>query len=194
MALVAIVTGIDNELAAMRIRLRAERRLGELIVQEQEAGRLAKRSDGAAIRDHVDGGDKVTLSDLGIPRDRSARAQELARVPEDQFEAALASGKPSARKPAWVQEIQVRAVRRAGEMIADGQKNGKLAKRGGDGSNQSAKKAQTSKPSTLADAGISRDDSSRWQKMAKIPEPVFEAAIATAKDQVGARQQVNISA
>lgn len=37
------------------------------------------------------------LSDLGIPRDRSARAQELARVPAEQFEAALHAPKPSAR-------------------------------------------------------------------------------------------------
>ena len=31
-----------------------------------------------------------TLSDLGIPRDRASRAMQLADVPEEQFEAALA--------------------------------------------------------------------------------------------------------
>ncbi len=85
----------ENETSAMRIRLRAERRLGELIASEQEAGRLASRGDNAHTM--MSSPTTSTLSDLGIPRDRSARAQELARVPEDQFEAALINGKPSAR-------------------------------------------------------------------------------------------------
>lgn len=89
---------VDNEIVAMRIRLRAERRLGELIGQEQQAGRLAK--PGGDGRNQHGGGPSsttTTLNEIGIPRDRSARAQELARVPVEQFEAALHNGKPSAR-------------------------------------------------------------------------------------------------
>lgn len=82
---------IDNECAAMRVRIRAERRLGELIPAEQEAGRLASPGQPKEMSS------VMTLSDAGIPRNRSARAQELARVPEEQFEAALHNGKPSAR-------------------------------------------------------------------------------------------------
>jgi len=90
---------VDNEIAAMRVRLRAERRLGELIAAEQDTGRLAKRGGNGSNQHsaNVDAADISTLADHGIPRDRSARAQELARVPEDQFEAALHNGKPSAR-------------------------------------------------------------------------------------------------
>ena len=66
---------VDNEVAAMRIRLRAERRLGELIAAEQEAGRLATQArHGKGIQASVDSDDTRTLADLGIPRDRSARA------------------------------------------------------------------------------------------------------------------------
>lgn len=92
---------IDNEVKAMRIRVRAERRMGELIEREQEAGRLATRGGNGSNQHaaNVDSNDISTLSDLGIPRDRSARAQELARVPEEQFEAALATEeRPSLRR------------------------------------------------------------------------------------------------
>ncbi len=71
----------------MRIRIRAERRMGELIDREQVAGRLASQNTGG----HREVSSVATLQDIGIPRDRSARAQELARVPEAQFEAALAT-------------------------------------------------------------------------------------------------------
>lgn len=119
---------VDNEVAAMRIRLRAERRLGELIAQEQEAGRLAKASEGRP----TEASSATTLSAIGIPRDRSARAQELARVPEAQFEAALQQSKPSARKlaalapaktdepqPRIAQHIDVRPVLKTWGVIRD---------------------------------------------------------------------------
>lgn len=58
-----------NETAAARVRLRAERRLGELIITEQEAGRPASQRNGrpaevSSVR---------TLPDHGIPRNRSGR-------------------------------------------------------------------------------------------------------------------------
>lgn len=59
----------------------AERRMGELIEREQAAGRLAKQNGGNRNLDSS----VSRLSDLGIPHDRSARAQKLA-----QFEEALA--------------------------------------------------------------------------------------------------------
>jgi len=88
---------VENELAAMRIRLRAERRLGELIAAEQAAGRLAAPGGDGRNQHGGPSSATTTLGDIGIPRDRSARAQELARVPAEQFEAALQTGKPSAR-------------------------------------------------------------------------------------------------
>jgi hypothetical protein len=76
----------------MRIRLRAERRLGELIVAEQEAGRLATKGGNGSNqhRANVETGDISTLSDHGIPRDRSAQAQQLARVPSSNSKCAFA--------------------------------------------------------------------------------------------------------
>ncbi|MCQ1550787.1 MAG: hypothetical protein NOF05_18710 [Candidatus Accumulibacter phosphatis] len=38
---------------------------------------------------------------------------------------------------------------------------------------------------TLSDLGITKNDSSRWQKLAAIDEEKFEAAVAAAKDKAG---------
>lgn len=72
----------------------------------------------------------------------------------------------------WATEIKVRAERRAGELISQ--------------SGLRAGNPQLSKASTIAprleDIGISRDQSSRWQKLAAIPEERFEQAVAAAKE------------
>ncbi len=69
--------------------------MGELIQEEQDAGRLATRV-GDRGNQHTGGkvvtDDIASLPDLGISRDRSARAQKLADVPAEQFEAALPVG------------------------------------------------------------------------------------------------------
>jgi hypothetical protein len=82
---------VENEMHASRIRLRAERRLGQLLKLTAENGERATRetarlvgSSDAARRD------QPTLADLGVPRDRASRAMQLANIPEEQFEAALA--------------------------------------------------------------------------------------------------------
>ncbi len=54
-----------------------------------------------------------------------------------------------------------RAERRAGEMLAEMAQSGERATRG--------KPGETSQPATLSDLGISRDQSSRWQKLAQVP-------------------------
>jgi hypothetical protein len=77
----------EAEARACEIRLRAERKAGQLLQQDTERagkGRPPKMSCA------------TTLSDLGISRDQSARWQQLADVPEDQFEATFSRpGKPS---------------------------------------------------------------------------------------------------
>ena len=40
-------------------------------------------------------------------------------------------------------------------------------------------------PPTLSDIGVTKSDSSRWQKLAAIDEEKFEAAVAAAKDAAG---------
>jgi hypothetical protein len=78
-------------------------------------------------------------------------------------DAILASrGDPGRR--AGSRERKVRAERKAGELIREAQDKGEIAKRGGNGSNDHRKVEQKSNASTLADAGISRDDSSKWQR------------------------------
>lgn len=72
----------------------------------------------------------------------------------------------------WVTEIKIRAERRAGEMLRD--------------SGIKAGNPQLSKSTTIAeklpDLGITRDQSSRWQKLAAIPDKKFEQAVAAAKE------------
>lgn len=75
----------------------------------------------------------------------------------------------------WATEIKVRAERRAGEMLAE------MGVRAG---NPQLSKATTIAP-TLANLGISRDQSSRWQKLAAVPEDQFEKAVEAAKQVAG---------
>jgi hypothetical protein len=83
----------------------------------------------------------------------------------------------------WATEIKVRAERRAGEMLATAAKNGQRSGRGNPFSRMSER--PTFAPPTLADMGLTRDDSSRFQQLASMSEAHFEAAVATAKDTAG---------
>ena len=73
--------------AATALRIRAERRLGELISEAQRTGKLRTPDDGRSkgIDDH----DTLTLADLNISPDASSRAQKLAAIPEKEFEKRL---------------------------------------------------------------------------------------------------------
>ena len=72
---------VEAERQACEIRLRAERKCGELLagdIDRAGRGRPSKMSDD------------TTLSDLHISRDQSSDWQRLAAIPEDEFEADLA--------------------------------------------------------------------------------------------------------
>lgn len=84
------------EVDAAEIRLRAERRLGELIAAQKAVGGLATGARGQLAGKGVGGLAVVTndrqknaprLADAGISKDLSSRAQRLAAVPEAEFEA-----------------------------------------------------------------------------------------------------------
>jgi hypothetical protein len=78
----------------------------------------------------------------------------------------------------WATEIKVRAERQAGLMLA------KMPKAEGKLRNSSqSHDATTTK--TLADLGITKSDSSRWQKLAAVKESDFELAVAAAKEVAG---------
>lgn len=76
-------------------------------------------------------------------------------------------------------EIKVRAERKCGEMLSNTD-----LRTGGD-----AMKARsddsTKVPPTLADMGLTKDQSSRYQQLAAMPDEHFETAVATAKSSAG---------
>ena len=78
----------ENERRACEIRLRAERKAGELLSRMEKAGGNANLLRGSTMQPRQS---TPTLSDLGISKNQSHRWQQLAAVPADQFEAALAS-------------------------------------------------------------------------------------------------------
>jgi hypothetical protein len=81
---------LDAERKACEIRLRAERRAGELLKDMADTGQRA--TAGEPVKQQMSRGttSAPTLTDLGISRDQSSRWQKLANVPAREFEAALA--------------------------------------------------------------------------------------------------------
>ena len=79
----------------------------------------------------------------------------------------------------YATEIRVRAQRRAGEMLAQTEK----APAGRPAVNRSSD--TTNSPATLADMGITKDQSSNWQALASMSDEHFEATVEAAKDTAG---------
>lgn len=71
-------------------------------------------------------------------------------------------------------ELRVRAERRAGELLREAAQTGQRSTGGNPN-------LQPSRPTTVADIGITRDDASKFQKLAAVPEPVFEEYVAEQK-------------
>lgn len=82
----------------------------------------------------------------------------------------------------WVTEIKVRAERKAGEMLASMEKHPGAK---GVGSNQHEVRSHDVTAPKLSDLGITKNESSRWQKLAAIPETQFEQAVSAAKEVAG---------
>jgi len=74
---------VDAERKAREIRFRAERKAGDLLHDMRQKGARAGR--GKPTAEHK----PSTLKGLGISETQSARWQQLANVPEEEFEAAL---------------------------------------------------------------------------------------------------------
>ncbi len=73
----------------------------------------------------------------------------------------------------------MRAERRCGELLRVSAESGERATRGGDRDSNVASPDIRKEP-TLSDLGLTRDQSSRYQKLAAMPEEHFEAAVDTA--------------
>jgi hypothetical protein len=79
---------VELESQACEIRLRAERKAGELLKAKEKAkgGRPSKTCTEK---------EQVSLHDLGITRKQSSAWQKLAEVPKGTFEAVITAGKPT---------------------------------------------------------------------------------------------------
>jgi hypothetical protein len=80
----------------------------------------------------------------------------------------------------YATEIKVRAERRCGELLSVTEKN-----TGARGIGTSAVERSDCTPPTLADMGLTRDESSRYQSLASMSSEHFETAVATAKATAG---------
>jgi hypothetical protein len=80
----------------------------------------------------------------------------------------------------WATEIKVRAERRCGEMLRDSADTGQRSTGG--------KPSHDATVTKLRDLGITRDQSSRYQKLAAMPAEHFETAVETAKAKAGAER------
>lgn len=80
----------------------------------------------------------------------------------------------------WATEIKVRAERKAGELTRELEKNPGKRK-----DLTSPHDAGRLKGEILAEAGISTQTASRWEKLAAVPEDQFEQAVAAAKEVAG---------
>ena len=132
------------EVDAAEIRIRAERRLGEMLAAQKADGGLSKGAAGAGVNQHTPAEvrSSVTtapkLAEVGISKDLSSRAQKLAAVPEAEFEAELAAKRERDQK----EGARVTArLEKAGER--------ELAK---------AKKQRQPEPTNDADTGQSIDE------------------------------------
>lgn len=76
-------------LAAMA-RLWAERRAGQLLIASRQNGERTTGSGGRELQG-------VTLGELGVTKNESARMQKLAAIPEDEFQEALATAAEAGR-------------------------------------------------------------------------------------------------
>lgn len=106
------------ELDASEIRIRAERRLGQLLAAQKADGGLNPKATlkrGPVLVTDEDGEKAPKLSQSGITYDQSSRAQKLAAVPNDEFEAALAEKREREAKEGA--RVTARLEKRGAEVI-----------------------------------------------------------------------------
>lgn len=72
-------------------------------------------------------------------------------------------------------EVRIRAERRAGQLLAEMKQSGERSN--GYAPQKKVESRATTPPKHLADLGITRDQSSKWQQLAAIPEAEFERAV-----------------
>lgn len=99
------------ELDALEIRTRAERRLGEMLLQMRHDGKFGQGRGGSPIK----------LSDLGIDANISSPAQRLAKLPGERFESEIVEwrerAETSQRIEVPLQDVRVPTIRADREKV-----------------------------------------------------------------------------
>lgn len=99
----------------------------------------------------------------------------IKRATEPEIKTAARSSRGHA--PTNIPEIKARAERRAGEMLAEMAERGERDKGCGD---RQSPKAKLRPATQLSDLGVTKTQSSRWQRLAAMPEDQFEAKVERA--------------
>lgn len=88
---------VEAERQACEIRLRAERRCGQLLrdIDKQHGARGNPGGQGAKFVGSANTSPQTTLGDLGVSHDQSSNWQKLAAVPDEAFEQAVKAEKPT---------------------------------------------------------------------------------------------------
>ena len=86
--------------------------------------------------------------------------------------------RPGFERQHWCAEIKIWAERQAGELLQEMQRH-----RPQDGRPSRKASDDSTHLPTLDELGISRDQSSRFQTIARLPEPEFEARLAAGRGQ-----------
>lgn len=98
--------------------------------------------------------------------DKAAALQEYARRAKDTEMLSDAT------------ELRLYAERKGGELLAEMKESGERRGQGGDS------EGSTAQLSKLADLGVTKTQSSRWQKLAALPDDKFKVRVDHAKDRV----------
>lgn len=81
---------LDLERDAAIARVRAERKCGELLSETEKAKGQLKQGNSLPQSQPTTTGDKPkTLAEMGVTKDQSSKWQQLARVPDKEFEEAV---------------------------------------------------------------------------------------------------------
>lgn len=105
-----------------------------------------------------------SVDEVAQIRDRAEAARQAARIAGD------------IEMVNWAAEIRIRAERKAGELLKEMAEAGARAEKGGD-----QRSLESSSSVRLDDLGIDKHESSRWQKVAAVPEAEFERYLSETK-------------
>lgn len=110
----------DAERKASEVRIRAERRAGELLIEMKQNGQRHSGANPGPGRGNDKGVARHdTLSGIGITRDQSSKWQQLAAIPKAEFERAVTGSGPKPSTEGLVNAQKLKADPPAARMDPD---------------------------------------------------------------------------